>query len=203
MEPTTLTASFLAVTGIWLVTVLLPGPNFVATAHASLARSRRDGLLVVLGLALGTLVWAGASLAGLGLLFRSAAWLYVAVKTLGAAYLIYMGLRMVLSRGGAAAVPARAGNAFRIGLWTDLSNPKAATFFTSLFAVAVPPGAPLWFQAALVATVVAMAGLWYGAVALVLSGGRAGKVYRRAEAWLRRVAGALFVAFGVKLLAER
>ncbi|MCP5366372.1 MAG: LysE family transporter [Hyphomicrobiales bacterium] len=200
---TTLTASFLAVTGIWLVTVLLPGPNFVATVHASLARSRRDGLLVVAGIALGTLVWAAASLAGLGLLFRAAGWLFVVVKTLGAAYLIVMGLRMVLARGGAAAAPARAGGAFRTGLLTDLSNPKAATFFTSLFAVAVPPGAPLWFQAALVGTVVAMAALWYGAVALVLSGGRAGALYRRAEAWIRRAAGALFVAFGVRLLADR
>ena len=59
--------------GLWAVLVVTPGPNFLATVHVAATRSRRDALMVVAGLALGTFIWATASLAGLGLMFQSAA----------------------------------------------------------------------------------------------------------------------------------
>ena len=90
-------SAFLAVLGVWSATVLSPGPNFLATVHAALHRSRSAGLAVALGIAIGTLVWATASLAGLALLFQNAAWLYAAVKFCGACYLIYVGVRMIVS----------------------------------------------------------------------------------------------------------
>ena len=86
-----------------------------------------------------------------GLLFQKVGWLYGLVKLAGAAYLIFVGLQMIFSArrptAGGGSLPLSDGRAFRRGLLTDLSNPKAAAFFTSLFAVAVPPTAPLWFDA--------------------------------------------------------
>ena len=90
---------------------------------------------MALGIALGTTIWAGLSLAGLGLLFAKVTWLYGLVKLLGAGYLIYIGLQTILSArrpAAKAAMPLSDGRAFRRGLLTDLSNPKAAAFFTSL-----------------------------------------------------------------------
>ena len=60
-------AGFATVLGIWVVTVVTPGPNFLATVHGTLARSRRSGLLVAAGITLGTALWGTASLFGLGL----------------------------------------------------------------------------------------------------------------------------------------
>lgn len=203
-------ASFVTIAGIWLITVVSPGPNFIATVHSAVSASRRAGLLVAAGVALGTTIWATVSLAGLGLLFQTAAWLYQAVKLLGAAFLIYTGARMVLTARngqpstGASGIAATGRRAFRLGLLTDLSNPKAAAFFTSLFAVAVPPAAPLWFDAMIVATVVLIAGGWYALAACLVSLNPVAQAYRRVQRMITAVTGVLFVAIGLRLgLAER
>jgi threonine efflux protein len=200
---------FATVIGVWIVTVVTPGPNFLATVHATLTRSRRAGLLVVAGITLGTALWGTASLFGLGLLFQTAGGLYEIAKLAGAAYLVIVGVRLILSarRAGAPtrlvgpAIPAT--RAFRHGLVTDLSNPKAAAFFTSLFAVAVPPTAPLWFDGLLVATVSGIAGLWYGAVAWAMAADPVVALYRKAARAITTIAGAVFLALGLRLAVER
>lgn len=52
-----LSTGFATVIGVWIVTVVTPGPNFLATVHATLTRSRRAGLLVVAGITVGTALW--------------------------------------------------------------------------------------------------------------------------------------------------
>lgn len=209
LSATGLWTSFATVIGVWIVTVVTPGPNFLATVHGTLTRSRRAGLLVVAGNTLGTALWGIASLFGLGLLFQTAGGLYEIVKLAGGTYLVIVGARLILSARRASA-PIRiagpaipAARAFRHGLVTDLSNPKAAAFFTSLFAVAVPPTAPFWFDALLVGTVAGIAGLWYGAVAWAMAADPVVALYRRAARAITAIAGAVFVALGLRLAAER
>jgi len=198
--------SFATVTGIWLATVIAPGPNFLATVQASLATSRRAGVAVALGIALGTAIWAAVSLAGLGLLFQKVGWLYGLVKLAGAGYLIFVGLQTIVTAkrpGGAIGrAPLSPGRAFRRGLLTDLSNPKAAAFFTSLFAVAVPPTAPLWYDLLIVSTVVAIAGLWYAFAACAVTYAPIARAYAKARKAIAYVTGGLFTAFGAKLAME-
>ncbi|MDJ0948702.1 MAG: LysE family translocator [Alphaproteobacteria bacterium] len=201
--------AFFVIAGVWAVTVISPGPNFIATVHAALSQSRGTGIWVSLGIMLGTTVWATASLAGLALLFQQAAWLYTLVKFAGAAYLIYLGVRMIRSARSKVQVPAAPGpgmtpvQAFRRGLLTDLANPKAAAFFASLFAVTVPPAAPLWYDAAVVVMVVIIAGAWYALMACVMTLNPVATLYRRAQRAVAYVTGALFMAIGVRLAAER
>jgi len=204
-----LATSLFAVLGVWVLTVLVPGPNFLATVHAAHTQSRRAGDVVALGVAVGTAIWATASLAGLGLFFRSAGWLYQGVKIASTAYLIFVGIRTIITARQRPAAALRQpaerglGKAFRLGLLTDLANPKAAAFFTSLFAVAVPPDAPMWFDAAIVALVVAIAGGWYAVVACAVASGPGAALFGRARTALTYVAGTVFVAFGLKLAADR
>ena len=197
--------SYLTISGIWLATVLAPGPNFVGTVQASLTGSRRAGVTVALGIAVGTAIWAGLSLVGLGLLFESVSWLYSLVKILGAGYLIFIGLQTIVTAKRpvvAVAKPLSDGRAFRRGLLTDLSNPKAAAFFTSLFAVAVPPAAPLWFDFMIVTTVVAIAGLWYAAAAYAIACRPIATAYQKARKAIAYATGTLFTAFGAKLAID-
>ncbi len=200
---------FATVIGVWLITVVTPGPNFLATVHATITRSRRAGFLVAAGITLGSALWGTASLFGLGLLFQAAGGLYEIVKLAGATYLVIVGVRLIVSARKASAPPRIIGpaipaaRAFRHGLVTDLSNPKAAAFFTSLFAVAVPPMAPLWFDALLVAAVAGIAGLWYGAVAWAMAADPVVALYRKAARAITAVAGAVFVALGLRLATER
>ena len=200
---------FATVLGIWVVTVVTPGPNFLATVHATLAGARRSGLLVAAGIAVGTALWGTASLFGLGIVFKAAGGLYDAVKIAGAAYLVYVGARLLLSARRTGAEPRPSGpavsglRAFRHGLVTDLSNPKAAAFFTSLFAVAVPPSAPLWFDGMLVASVTAVAGGWYSLCALAMAADPVVAFYRRIARGVSAVAGVVFIGLGLRLAAER
>lgn len=205
--------SFLTITGIWAVTVITPGPNFIATFETAISHGRSKGLLVSAGIGLGTTIWAGGSLFGLTLLFQTAGWLYLAVKWLGAAYLLWIGLHLLLdaTKSAQATTTCRphtrnalsTRGAFNRGLLVDLSNPKAAAFFTSLFAVAMPPTAPLWFQGLMIASVVITAAGWYALVALCVSWPPLAAFYRRLRRWILGFAGALFATFGVVLAIER
>lgn len=208
----TLWASLATIVGVWSVTVLSPGPNFFMTAYTASRQTRGLGVTVAAGIALGTTVWATASLLGLGLLFQSAAWLYQAVKIAGGLYLAYLGLRMILiarrearpdATPSPAARPLSLRGAFLRGVIVDLSNPKAAVFFASLFAVAVPPAAPLWFKALVVATVVAMAGGWYAAVACLVKLRPVATLLARMQKAVAYVTGAVFIALGLRLASER
>lgn len=192
--------------GVWAVVVISPGPDFVATLHHATAGSRRAGLLVVAGIAVGTAVWAAGALAGLGLLFARLSWLADTVRLAGALALCWLGVRTLLAsrRPAAAPGPAHAGRGpgrhpWRVGLVTDLANPKAAVFWSSLFAALLPARPPLWVQAASVAVAVAVAAAWYGLVAVVFSLGPAVRAYRRARRWVDAVTGGVLVALGLRL----
>jgi len=199
---------FATLTGVWTLAVMLPGPNFLATANAAATQSRSSGLLTAAGIAVGTAFWATGSLLGLGMLFSMASWLYSAVKVAGGAFLIWTGLRMLLSGGRdqEAHVTSSlhtARKSFRRGLIVDLSNPKAAAFFASLFAVAIPPQPPLWFKALAVAMVVGVSLAWYGFVACAVSHPSVSSLLTRSLRAIAVTSGALFVALGLKLATDR
>ncbi len=201
----------LAVLGIWAVVVVTPGPNFLAVTHHALTHSRRAGVFCALGVAAGTAVWALSAVFGMVLVVQKVSWAYDGIRIAGAGYLIYIGVKALRGTAklgptltaAAAAKTAGSWRSFRSGLLVDLANPKAATFFTSLFVVMLPPGAPLAVGLATVAAVVVIAAGWYGFAAVIVSLPPVARVYKRVQGWIDRVAGALFVFFGGKLLLSR
>ena len=148
MDPT---IALLSILGTIAVGAMSPGPSFVLVVRTSAALSRRDGLAAALGMGIGGLSFALLALAGLQALLMQVSWLYLILKLAGAAYLIYLGFR--IWRG--AAIPLAmsndgqpAGNGWRksfvIGLATQLSNPKTAIWYTSVFAAFLPADVPTW-----------------------------------------------------------
>lgn len=198
-----LSTSLLALSGMHILMAMVPGPNTVVVSHFSASVSRRAGLAAMAGIVLASLLWVALSLAGIGVLLLEAGWLYRVLRLVGAAYLIYVGVRLLLSasrapaQGGARTSLGRA--PFSAGLLTTLSNPKSAVFWTSVFAVAVPPHAPAWFYAAVLGIIAIQSALWYSAVALLLSTGLARRYYGHCARWLDGIAGAVMVALGLRL----
>lgn len=210
----------LALLGVWLLAVITPGPDFVATSHYAVARSRRDGALVGLGVAAGVAIWVTLSLAGLGFAMIYLRGPLAILRLLGALYLIYLGGRALWSaarpqredgaifqgREVEATGRERAGRrlpSWVVGFLTNIGNAKALAFFTSIFALLLPANPPLWLDAAILVGMVGISAGWFSLVALLFSLGPVARAYRRAQRWIDAITGGVFVALGLKLATER
>ncbi len=199
----------LTLLGIWTIAVISPGPDFVATMHYSVARSRRDGMLVALGIAVGNAVWITVSMVGLGLLLTHVSWLIESIRTIGALYLAFLGIKTILhahhlvlpetSETGS----SRRAPAWSIGFLNNISNPKAMAFFGSLFAVLLPAHLPLWLAACVMVVMVIIDGGWFCLIALLFSLGRVTSTYRCIKKWIDYITGGIFVALGVRLAVSK
>ncbi|MGQ0711092.1 MAG: LysE family translocator [Rhodoferax sp.] len=185
-----------------------PGPSFVMVARVSAASTRRHGLYAALGMGLGGLIFAIASLAGLQGLLLAVPSLYGVLKVAGGLYLAYLGVR--IWRGahepllGAdtepSAEPGPATRSLTLGMVTQLSNPKTAIVYASVFAAFMPPSASVAFQFTVAGVVFLIETLWYSLVAVLLSSAAPRSVYLRFKAWIDRAAGGVMVALGLKLV---
>lgn len=199
----------LTLAGVWLIVVISPGPNFVTTVHHAIARSRREGLQVAFGVALGTTIWVTLSLIGLGVLFVRLSWLVELIRTCGALYLSFLGIRMIWTahwqkrfpKSESLSLPHR--SAWRAGLLTNISNPKTAAFFASFFAVLLPVNPPLWFQISCVVIIVLISVIWYSVVACVFSLEPVAHAYQRAKKWIDIVTGSILIALGIRLAVSK
>ena len=167
----------------------------------------RAALGLAVGLGLGAVIWAVAALFGLHLLFEVAPTLLTAFKVAGALFLLWIAVQTwrhareplpVVAEGAA---PRGLGGGFRLGLLTQLANPKPAVFFGAVFVGLVPPGTGPWTLAALLAVIFVDETIWYALVARVFSLGRARAAYGRAKAWVDRAFGALIAGFAARIAA--
>ena len=192
---------------IYILAAMLPGPNTLTVSHLSASVSRKAGLAASFGIATGTIVWISLSLGGVGVLLLEAGSVYRVLRLLAAIYLVYAGWRIIVhgpsvDTGTDAASPKIRRSPYVTGLLTNLSNPKSAAFWTSIFIVLVPTHAPLWFYVVLLVLVAIEAFCWYATLALILSSGPARKHYKRLARWVDRGTGAVMIALGLKLADE-
>jgi len=200
----------LTLSGIILLACASPGPDFVAvTSHA--LHERRAGLFVGLGIACAVTLWATLAILGFGLLIKEMFWLYEIIRLAGAAYLGYLGIRMLAAavKGGTArtdGAQARASSAchaWRRGVLVGLTNPKTATFFATLFVTLLPVGAPVWFYVAVVGVVGAITALWLGLLASFFSVAGVRSAYARIRRPVDALMGAALVGLGIRMAASR
>jgi threonine/homoserine/homoserine lactone efflux protein len=194
--------AFVAATVVMLA---IPGPTILLVIGQSLGAGRRAALPLVAGVALGDLTAMALSLAGLGALLATSAILFTALKFAGAAYLIWLGLKMWRAPvETAAAAPITARRAMRDAYVVTALNPKGIAFFVAFVPLFVDAGRPFLPQAAvLVATFVTLAAINAGLYALLatrLSGAVRRPGLRRA---LNRGGGAVLMGAGIATAALR
>lgn len=198
-------ATLVQLSVLHILMAMIPGPNTVVVSYVSARLSRRAGMMAVGGVVLGSAIWVTLSMFGVGVLLLEAGFVYRALRWLGAAYLIYIGIRMLMAGlrpTNAQRPPQAARTPLLAGLLTTLSNPKSAVFWTSVFVLVVPAHAPVWFYAAVVALIVVQSFAWYAFVALVLSTEFSRRHYQRFAQWLDRLAGVIMIGLGAKLVYE-
>ncbi|WP_321783483.1 LysE family translocator [Burkholderia pyrrocinia] len=192
----------LPLAGVLLLSVASPGPNFVIVTSTAVV-SRRAGVMTGLGLAAASGTWAAIAIAGLSLLVTHVAWVHTALRLAGACYLIWLGLKMILTARKPLPVsaPATASDwhAAKKGYVVSMTNPKSVAFYGSIFALMVPARAPAWLDLA----VVALSCAWYCAMALLASHPSVRRLLVRRKAVLDTTAGLLLMGVGGRMLAGR
>jgi threonine/homoserine/homoserine lactone efflux protein len=198
-----------AILGSLLVGVISPGPSFVMVAHTSIALSRRHGVASALGMGVGGVAFASLALVGLQALLMQVTWLYLILKIIGGAYLIYIAIR--LWRGApkpfaiapaAKLAPASVARTFWLGLATQISNPKTAVVYGSVFAALLPPAPPFWLLGLLPPLIFTLEAGWYVIVAVVFSSDRPRSAYLRAKSWIDRIVSGVMAGLGIRLLVD-
>ena len=192
-----------------LLGAMIPGPSFVIVARNAIGISRADGLATALGMGVGGIFFGGIALAGLYTLLVAVEWLYLALKIAGGLYLIHIAWNIwrgaarpmqMPAQGQASAGTKNARRSFWLGLTTQLSNPKTAIWYGSIFAALLPQHPPLWCYFVLPPMVFAIETGWYTIVALGFSSKRPRDMYLRAKKWIDRVAAGVIAALGLRLV---
>ena len=198
---------------------LTPGPDVLYIVTHALRSGARAGVVAALGITAGCFVHIFAAALGVSALLAASATAFTVLKWLGAAYLLYVGASMLLARRPDTPVliadsdPATMGSAQKSlkkvllqGFWTNALNPKVALFFLAFVPQFIAPSAPdktLAFL--LLGALFNFNGLWVNigwAMAATWARQRLGAVRQRlntATRWLDRVAGVMFIGFGLKL----
>lgn len=194
-------ALFLIAAFLLLIT---PGPAVLYIIARSIDQGRLAGIVSVLGIAVGALVHVAAAALGLSALLVSSALTFTVVKILGAAYLIYLGLRKLLSREeaqhSAKTAPRRLVRIFFDGILVNLFNPKTALFFFAFLPQFIDPGRGL------VAVQILLLGLIFVGMAIISDGlyamlaGTLGQWLKGNRQFLRGqryFAGIVYIALGI------
>jgi len=193
-----------------LVLIVTPGQDMILVMSRSIAQGAAAGVATAAGVSVGLVGHTVLTTLGLGAVLRTSEWLFVALKLVGAAYLVYMGIQLLRATRHELSVsggpPRSLPRLFVDGALSNISNPKIAVFYFAFLPQFVPPGSGHPTLAVFVLGLV-FAGLTFvvkGPVGLgagVLSG------WLRARpavlAWLFRTSGAVLVGLGVKLAFER
>jgi threonine/homoserine/homoserine lactone efflux protein len=133
---------------VQLMGTISPGPSFLIVSRTAVAESRSSGLLLALGLAIGTVIWAVSALLGLKALLTAFGSLYLAMKIAGGAYLLYLAVRLwrhaaePLAPPRGEEAPPGGIDAIRRGILAQLANPKVAVFYGSVFVTMLPAATP-------------------------------------------------------------
>src|SRR5438034_5922745 len=190
---------------------LTPGPDTVYILGRSVAQGREAGVASALGICVGSIFHTCAAALGLSAILATSALAFGAIKLLGGAYLIFLGIKMILDRRRHLSLPSNFRRrttraAFRQGVLTNILNPKVALFFLAFLPQFIDPasGAKVPAFILLGLTFVITGTIW--CLILASFAGIFGQRLRGNQSiaqWLNRAVGSLFVFLGARLATTR
>lgn len=201
-----LTPSLIAFTLAAALLTVTPGLDTALVLRTAAAEGARRAFSAALGICLGCLAWGALVAIGLGMLLEASELAYLALKWIGASYLLYLGVRLIFARRAEieSAEPAARANWFLRGLLTNMLNPKVGAFYVSFLPQFIPAGTNVPSATLLLAGIHAGLGLaWF---ALLIGATRPLARALRNPALVRgldRATGAVLIFFGLRLAFSR
>jgi RhtB (resistance to homoserine/threonine) family protein len=190
---------------------LTPGPDTLYILGRSLAQGREAGVASAFGISVGSIFHTCAAALGLSAILATSAQAFTAIKFLGGAYLVFLGMKMILDRRRELALPSNFRRrtmvaAFRQGVLTNILNPKVALFFLAFLPQFIDPVSNMKIAAfiTLGLTFVTTGTIWCLVLAWFASTFSAGlRNNANVSQWLNRTAGAIFVFLGLRLATAK
>ncbi|MEU9448746.1 LysE family translocator [Streptomyces sp. NPDC048277] len=191
-----------AAIGVLGLLTIEPGPDMAVVTRRALVARPGDALRTVGGIATGLLLWGALTVAGLAAVLAASPTAYLAVRLLGAGYLVLLGAQALRQHRPAAPTTstrtAPAGSPWRTGLVSNVLNPKIAVFYTGLLPTPAPPGLPAtWAMTLLVLLHTTLTLGWLGSYVLLLT--KAGPVLHKPQVRraLGRTTGVALIGLGL------
>ena len=190
---------------------LTPGPDTAYILGRSVAQGRDAGIASALGICVGSIFHTFAAALGLSAILATSAVAFTAIKLLGGAYLVFLGIKMILDRRKQLSLPSNfrwrtTAAAFRQGVFTNVLNPKVALFFLAFLPQFIDPASNMKVLAflALGLTFVTTGTIWCLILAWFASA-VSERLLRNETVgqWLNRAAGALFLFLGAHLATTK
>lgn len=190
---------------ICILGAMSPGPSLAIVAKHSLAGGRRNGLATAWAHAFGIGIYAFITIIGLAVLLQQSPMLFKGISYAGAAYLAYLGVNALRSKGGVAAKlesgeTVSVWQSAREGLLISLLSPKIAIFFIALFSQFVALGNDPSSQAIIIATPLLVDGLWYTFITFMLSSPKLIDKLKNRAVFIDRISGAVLILLALRVV---
>ena len=203
MDTTSLLAILVPIAVIQTIGWATPGPNHLTIITASVTAGRAAGMRAAMGIAAGALTWSLIAVSGIAVIFELVRALYLALRIIGAAYLIYLGINAFRAarRGGVfnlspnTASPATT-KPFRTAYLVMMTNPKAVLFFGSILTAFIPPDGALWLMIVIALQIGILAAILNAFAALFFSVASVMRAFQNASFAVSILFGVLFCGLG-------
>lgn len=199
---------FIALGIIGLLGAISPGPDFVVVTQSSLSYGKKAGILTSLGVAIGCLIHITYCILGIGVIVSESIILFNILKYLGAAYLIYLGVKALISKPSQSTLidasvlsqqTLSSIGAFRKGLLVNLLNPKVTLFILSIFTQVIDPNTPMHIQAAFGIEFGLIAFAWFSLLTLILNNPLLKKKLLSVQHYVEKILGGFLILLGIKV----
>lgn len=197
---------FLSISLLIILAAISPGPDFAMITKNSLMYTRRHGIATAAGISISLLIHTSYCILGLALVVSQSLLAFTVIKTVGACYLIYIGVKSLLAKRSKMQmayqhaplmIPVK--QAFYQGFFGNLLNPKAIMFLLAFFTLIVKPNTSAWLEAGFGLEIAIIHMLWFSFLAYILTHMHVKKHLERAQYYIVKIMGALLIAFGVRI----
>ncbi|MDH0303144.1 MULTISPECIES: LysE family translocator [unclassified Pseudomonas] len=198
-------SELIAVALFTILAVISPGADFAMVTRSSYAQGRKAGLAAAVGIALGVQVHVLYTVLGIAVIISQSPSLFLAMKVVGAGYLIYLGYKSLtnttrISLDGLAPSQASVASALRTGFLTNALNPKTMLFVVSAYTQVVQPGSPLALDFAYGAFMSFAHWVWFSLVAVFFSSSGLRRAMIERQLLVDRVIGVALIGLGLAVV---
>ncbi|MFT4021975.1 MAG: LysE family translocator [Acinetobacter sp.] len=195
-----------SITAALMLGAMSPGPSFVHVVQISVSKSRQHGLFTAMGTGTGAAILGLMAVMGLQALLLAIPSAYLILKIGGGLYLLWLAYKILKHAKEPVAVDSADkpmmtyAQAYRLGLLTQLSNPKTAVVLASIFTALLPQDIPAYYYVVLPAICFVIDAGWYTLVTLLFSAAKPRAIYLKTKTLIDRLAGGVITILGLKLI---